>query len=59
MEIIGGVILAESEIRIAALNVLINCVSVPEELAKVFLLDSSVLSSCNLDVVAFPACAIR
>ncbi|KHJ95098.1 LisH protein [Oesophagostomum dentatum] len=35
MEIIGNVILNDSEIRIAALNVLINCVSVPEELSKV------------------------
>ncbi|RCN53505.1 LisH protein [Ancylostoma caninum] len=34
MEIIGSVILNDSEIRIAALNVLINCISVPEEISK-------------------------
>ncbi|WKY05016.1 hypothetical protein Q1695_005767 [Nippostrongylus brasiliensis] len=34
LDIIGGIILSESEIRIAALNVLINCVSVPEEVSK-------------------------
>ncbi|VDO21020.1 unnamed protein product [Haemonchus placei] len=35
MEIIGGVILAEPDLRLAALKVLINCISVPEELPKV------------------------
>ncbi|XGW32162.1 hypothetical protein V3C99_010381 [Haemonchus contortus] len=34
MEIIGGVILAEPDLRLAALKVLINCISVPEELPK-------------------------
>ncbi|KAK5970343.1 LisH domain-containing protein [Trichostrongylus colubriformis] len=34
MEIIGGVILPESDLRLAALRVLINCVSVPEESSK-------------------------
>ncbi|VDL71682.1 unnamed protein product [Nippostrongylus brasiliensis] len=37
LDIIGGIILSESEIRIAALNVLINCVSVPEEVSKILL----------------------
>ncbi|ETN76784.1 LisH, partial [Necator americanus] len=41
MEIIGSVILNDSEIRIAALNVLINCISVPEEISKISRLDST------------------
>ncbi|VDK56452.1 unnamed protein product, partial [Cylicostephanus goldi] len=34
MEIIGNVILNDADIKIAALNVLINCISVPEEMTK-------------------------